>query len=684
MKKKIIVVNQRDTKDCGACSLQSIIRYYGGYVPLDRIREDTFTSKEGTSIYHLVKASKKYGLGAIAKEYNNKCLSHVTLPIIAYIKQKNGYTHFVCLYEYNDKYVTIMDPAKGIEKLEIDSFNDIFTGIVIEFSPSDHVIYLSKGKSIYYLLALIIKDNKSLCINILLASILIIFFTIINNFFMKVIFKYLFISDFDLIKILFYLFFIVIVFKLFFEYTRSYYINHLNKNIDVYIIKDFLYHLLNLPFKFIKNHNSGEILSRFNEIKSIKEILSEIVLSVFLDYFLALGVFIILFFINYKMSLYLIIIMIMYLLFIILENKYIYIRSKNNIDLQTSLNNRITDNINMLESIKNLNNIKYVFENLEELSCSYLYDNYTFTSIVNTSSLLKKLFIEINIFLINVLGFILVYKNKLLLIDLITFNSLVYYIINPVKSFPILLIKYNFIKASFNKIMELIDLEEENIITEENFIMGDIIYQNVSFSYDDYHLMFKNFNLGILKGSKIIIKGKSGCGKSTLCKMLCGINNPTQGKISINGKDIRDYNIYTLRKYITYVGQNEALYSDSIKNNILFFKEDNEMFDKVCQICLIDEIIDKKTFRYDEMIDNYSNNISGGEKQRIILARALLKNSHILILDEALSETDYYTERKILKNIINFFKDKTLIYITHKNQDNLFERIINLESKSEL
>ncbi|NMA51281.1 MAG: ATP-binding cassette domain-containing protein [Mollicutes bacterium] len=684
MRKKIIVVNQKDTKDCGPCCLQSIIRYHGGYVSIERIRDDAFTTTKGTSIYHLVEASKKYGLGAIAKKYLDKNISHTKLPVIAYIKNNNGYTHYVCVYGYNSKYVTIMDPAKGINKMEIDSFNDVFTGIVIEFSPTDHVIYLSKGSSIYSLITAIIKDNKKIFISVVLCSFLIIIFTIINNIFIKVIFKYLFVSDFNLIKILFYIFLINITFKIFYEYIRNYYINHLNKNIDIYIIRDFLSHLINLPFKTIKSHNSGEILSRFNEIKNIKDLFGEILISVFLDYFLAFSIFIILCFINYKMALLLVLIVIIYFIYTIIENKYLYERTKHNNNLQIKLNNRIIDNINMLESIKNLNNTQAVLNDIEQLSCNYLYDNYLFVNLVNTNMFLKKLFVEVGTYLISVFGFILIYKKQLSFVDFITFNNFSFYITYPIKTLPLILIKYNFIKTSFNKIMGFIDLEEENIVKDEKFVIGNILYKNVTFSYDNYHIMFKNFNLEILNGSKIMIKGKSGCGKSTLCKMLCGINVPCKGLISINGKNIRDYNIYTLRKHITYVGQNDKLYSDSIKNNILFYEKANDLFDIVCKICLIDEIVSKKTFRYEEIIDNYSQNISGGERQRIVLARALLRNRNILIIDEALSETDYITERRIIENIITHFKDKTLIYVTHKNQDNLFERIINLESNSEL
>ena len=181
-----------------------------------------------------------------------------------------------------------------------------------------------------------------------------------------------------------------------------------------------------------------------------------------------------------------------------------------------------------------------------------------------------------------------------------------------------------------------------------------------------------------------MIKGQSGKGKSTLCKLLNRSLELNNGSILIGEKNINDYSLKTIRNNIIYVGQKEFLYTDTIKNNIMFYNDDLEKFDKVCKICLIDEIVEKRKFRYDFGICNDSSNISGGEKQRIILARGLMNNFEVLILDEALSETDYEMEAKIIKNILKSYSDKTILYISHKKQDNLFERVIEIGGKNEL
>ena len=257
------------------------------------------------------------------------------------------------------------------------------------------------------------------------------------------------------------------------------------------------------------------------------------------------------------------------------------------------------------------------------------------------------------------------------------------YFVDPVKNIVELIPRYNFLRASFRKICDFVDLEEENLGNLDNFINGDICFRNVEFSYNDYSKIISNFSLTIKQGEKIMIKGESGCGKSTICQLLQRNYLPTKGSVCIKNKNILDYSLMTLRENIIYVGQKENLYTDTVKNNIIFHQLKNDDFDKICNICLINDIVEKKKFRYDFGIDNNFANISGGEKQRLVLARALLKGGKILILDEALSELDFYSEQKIITNIKREYPEKTLIYISHKKQDKLFDRVITMEKKYE-
>lgn len=685
MKNKIMIECQKDVKDCGACSLSSIIKYYGGYVPMEKIRIDTFTSIQGTSAYHILKAAEKYGFDAFVKKNESKNMSNVILPCIVHVIYKNGLTHFMCLYEIKGNNYVLMDPSKGKIKMTKSEFDELFSGVYIELYPKNKILLLDKSTTIYTFFTKIIATNKKLCINVLLCSIALTFFTISSGLYFKVINEIIENNYFENnIKIILFIFLILILLKIFFEYFKTYYENHINKNIDTSIFDNFITHIFNLPFNIISSRTTGEIITRVNELSSIKSLFSEMFISCFLDLFITFGTFCFLCFINIKLTIILCVFIIIYIIISLIVNPYIYKRIRRNIDYQTEFNNSLIENINMIYSIKNLNKTKDVLTSIEEKTSNLIYDNYDFSNIINMFYFIKNNLLEITIYVINTVGVYYVINHNMSFINLIIFNTLINYFIDPIKKILSYLPKIDFFRASFWKTRNFIDLETENLGVLEPFKLSDIFISNVSFSYNNYKMILNNFSLIIKKGEKIMIKGKSGNGKSTLCKLLNRSLELENGEIYIGDKNIKDYSLKTIRNNIVYVGQKEFLYTDTIKNNILFYNDDLEKFEKVCNICLINKIVSKKQFRYDFGICNDSSNISGGEKQRIILARALMNNFEILILDEALSETDYETEKTIIKNIIECFPEKTIIYVSHKKQDNLFERVVTVGGQDEL
>ena len=685
MKNKIVIECQKDVKDCGPCCLSSIIKFYGGYVPLEKIRIDTFASYEGVSAYHLLKAANKYGFDGFAKKTDNKELSNVILPAIVHVIYKNGLTHFMCLYEIKGNNYVLMDPSKGKIKMTKSNFDKIFSGVFIELFPKDKILLLEKGNNIYNLFFKIILNNKKLCINTLICSILLTAFTICSGFYYKVINEMLANNYYEnKIKLIIFLFLILMLFKLIFSYFKSYYENHINKNIDVSVYDNFITHLFYLPFNVVSSRKTGEIMTRINELSSIKNLFSEIFISCFLDLFLTFGSFCILCFINVRLTIILCIFMIVYILFSLLINPYLYKRIRKNIDYQTEFNSTLIENVEMMCSIKNLDKTKYVLNHIEEKNSNLIYDNYDFSRGINIINMIQNYILEFNQFIVTSVGIYFVLEGHNSLINLVTFNTIMSYFIEPIKRFVTIFPKFNFFRAAFGKVCDFIDIKQECLGKLENYKCGDIKINNVCFSYNDFNLILNNYSLIIKQNEKVMIKGKSGLGKSTLCKLINRSLELNSGSIFIGEKNIKDYSLKTIRNNITYIGQKEFLYTDTIKNNIMFYCDDVEKFDRVCKICLIDEIVKNRKFRYDFGVCNDSSNISGGEKQRIILARGLMNNFEVLILDEALSETDYKMESTIIKNILTNYPNKTILYVSHKKQDDLFDRVIEVGGKNEL
>ena len=313
----------------------------------------------------------------------------------------------------------------------------------------------------------------------------------------------------------------------------------------------------------------------------------------------------------------------------------------------------------------------------------YESNTFEFSKFINILETINSSIYNIGLFIITSYSIYLITQNKLTLIELITFNSLLNYQIDPIKEILSLLPKYYHIKLSYNKISEFLNITKEETKKETPFQNGNIVFNNISYSYNNYEDVIKNLSLSIKENTHYLVKGSSGTGKSTLFKMLNHNINDYQGNITIKDINIKDYSLTTLRQNILYVSQKEKIFSDTIYNNITLNKKiPITKLNTVLKITKVDEIINKKTLRLDTYLYDSGSNLSGGERQRIILARSILYNPKILILDESLSEIDKTTELEILSNIDKYLLNTTIIYISHSNT-NYFNNIINLENLNE-
>lgn len=675
------IVRQQDEKDCGVCSLLSIIRYYKGNVPLEQLRLDARTNNEGTTALNLVLASQKYGFDAVGMKVEN--LNDIKrLPAIAHLNLKKGYSHYVVIEKVTKDKIILMDPAKGKVVKFLWEFQKEWSGVVLIFYPKQKIMVLKNDVTLFTIFKKVFISEKNLIKIIVLVSFLLTIFTIALGYYFQM-FNSLYLNKYPInyLKVLVLVFAIFTCFKLFLTYYRSYLENHLNKNIDCLITSDFLKHLFNLPLNVITSRKSGEILSRVNELTSIKGLITEIFITYTLDFLIVVITTFLLIRISSKLFLILFLTTIFYLFVGIITKKSIFEKAYQNISIESEFNNTVLENIKMINSIKNLDAIDGTLNKIERKLTHYLYDTYKVNTILNKINIFKVSCYEIGFFLINTFGFYFVYKGIINMIDLITFNALLNLYFEPLKNIVDSIPKYSFMKASITKINDFLGVRAE-ILGEEASTDGyDISINNLNYSYNKYQNVLKSVNLNIKEGEFVLLQGASGSGKSTLCSILNKYITDYTGDILFGTMNYKDLSIKTIRDNIVYVGQNENIFTGSIKENITFGNKVSDLnFDKICKICKVDDVANKKTFRYESLIGSDEGNISGGEKQRIILARAVLKDFNVLILDEALSEVDIKLELEILKSIRENYKDKTIIYISHKKYSNIFDKVINMEA----
>lgn len=675
-------IKQEGIRDCGAASLQMIIKYYHGFINLESLRNITKTTKEGTNAYNLICAANKIGFSAkgVKCELNDIKKNNIILPCIANIIVDKSYLHFIVIYEINFKknYLIIGDPADKIKRVSFDYFQQVFNNVLIFLIPTKK-IPIEKNINIYSFIFNVIKNHKFLLKQLLSISVFITIFSIANSFYMQYMIEEINNYSKSNIFMVFYIFFSIGILKLISDYFRNKILIYLNQKLDLHLIVDNFFKIIKLPYHYYQNRTTGEIVSRFNDLSSVRDIISKFFLAIFIDMPLTIIALIIMFVISHTLFIISLCMLFIYIIIIVLfKNKYHTLIN----DVQkakSDVNSYMVESLHAFETVKGIHIENEVNDKFEKKYVNLLKHIFNYQNFYFFIHFLKEFVNSFGFLIIIIIGSIQVINNNISLGNLITFNALLTFFLEPIRNIIDLDSNINEAKNALLRILELIELKKDKGIIDKS-IKGSIEFRKLTYSYDNKNNILKNINLKIEQGSKIVVVGKSGSGKSTLFKLLMKYHNINMGKIFIDNVDINNYKKNSLNN-ILYLSQNEILFTDSIYNNINIDNNDYNVFLNVCEKCYVDEIISKGNLGYNMMIEENGFNISGGERQRIILARTLLKPFNILIIDEGTNQIDVNLERKILKNIFKLHKTKTIIFITHRLDNiDLFDKLIELEN----
>ena len=351
---------------------------------------------------------------------------------------------------------------------------------------------------------------------------------------------------------------------------------------------------------------------------------------------------------------------------------------------EEKMNSYLIESLTSVETLKGLHIENNILSKFKLKYKNYLNSYYKMSLFNEFSSFFKNNINNILLLVIYGFGTILVINNKLTVAELFIYQGMLNYFLTGISNLINIELEYASYKSALDRIHDMHTIKQEvfdggKYLNISN-LDGNIEYNNLNYSYSSTNL-FNNLNLTINNNDKVLISGSSGSGKSTLIKMLMRYVEVPFNKIKINNIDINHYHLDTLRNNITYVTNSEFLFSDTLYNNILLNRKySKEDVYKVGEIVLLDEIVSKDNLGYNRLVEENGFNFSGGERQRIVLARTLLKDSDIYIFDEALSQIDIERERKILKNLFKYLKNKTVIIISHRfNNSDLFNRVVKLE-----
>lgn len=678
-------VKQNGFRDCAAACLLSIIRYYGGNASKEELNYIIKTDKYGTNAYNFIEGAKTIGFdGYGLKKTYEEILRYDNLPVIAHTKVNNMY-HYVVIYEINKKYIKIMDPACGLKKVTYNYFKEIYLGTILFLYPVKEIPKLKSRNKLFNFIINNFLLYKNKIIKLILLSLIITILSIIINTYLKIYIDYVLVNYTNRLLISISICFIVVIFlKNIFENIRSKLLINIKLIVSKSVTNMSFNHIMNLPYHHIKNKPTGEISSRLYDLENFKDLVSTIMLNIFVNIFLVVVSMVLLIILNKSLFLISIIVILLYSI-VVFFYSIIFKNEINDLQIDEGIySSKLVESLNGYETIKNLNLINETVDNVNRSYNSYLNKYKRFEYSFSNEKMLKELISDLEMIIVPILGILFVRKNLITIGDVIMFASLVLFFTEPIKELLNLIPSIKYASNSYERINDLLMIEKENTNNEnKKMIDGDISILNLSYSYNNTTNILKGINLNIKKGEKILIHGKSGIGKSTLIKILLKYFESYNGDIKINNINIKDIDNDIIRNSFTYISQNEILLSDTIKNNIILNRNiSDKEYNKTIKICKVDKIIDNKPLRNNFLIEEDGFNLSGGERQKIILARGLLKKFNILILDEALSEVGFEEEIEIIKEIFKKYKSNTIIYISHKKEIiNFFENKYLIEQK---
>ena len=673
-------VLQDDLKDCGVCSLLSIIKYYNGNISKEYLRELTKTTKEGVSALNILRASREIGFESYGIKGKIKSLNGPVLPAIAHVIIDGKYPHFVVIYkiDHKKKQLLIMDPAIGFTNYNIIDFNKISTGYYLIMKPKQVIPKYVHNINYSERIKELIKTYKKVFFTIIVMSILYTLINIIESYQFKLLFDESLNTE---LKKIFIVLLIFIFFKCLFSYLRNSLINLFNIILDKSLIKDSFYHIINLPYLYYRNHTNGDLINRINDLGNAKDLISNLFVSIFVDLSLAIIVLIMMINVNLKLSLITFTSLGLYSLVVFINEKNIKKMIRTNYQESALVNNHLIESLSSFETIKNLSLQKYIYRKFIVIYDSYNNNLKRLMNSLNKEEIIKNIFLSLGNLLVIYIGVKLIHNSHLSISSLITYIALSNYLIDPVRNILSLHFKYQNYKESFSRIKEIYNIPKENLKNNIDYLKGCIEVNNVTYSYNGIDNIINNLSFEIKEGEKVLIYGKSGSGKSTIIKLLIKyLDNNYEGLIKVGGYDLKNLDLMSLRNNICYISQNEYLYSDSIYENITLGKKIkyHEFLDLTDNL-YINEIIKNSSVGYNYVIENNGENISGGERKRIIIARSVLMKANIYIYDESFSELDIEKERNILNYLFNLYPDKTFIIISHRFSNiDLFNKKIEI------
>lgn len=456
-------------------------------------------------------------------------------------------------------------------------------------------------------------------------------------------------------------------------YLVNYYGHLMSAKIENDMRRDLFEHLQQMSFKYFDNAKTGQLLSRLtSDIAEIGELSFRGPNDIIVCCITMIGTIGILFLMNVYLGILIAVLLIAKTLHTMYVNKKMKAAFRENRVKSGEITARAEESLGGIRLVKAFAQEEYELARFMEKSLDFLETRRRSYKILAYFSGSVNFFTNITNLLILACGGLLIAKDKLSLSDFVAFLLYVNLFMKPLLRLTVFTEMYQRGMAGFQRFYEIMEMKPEIINQKDTVvckkIRGEIEFDNLVFGYSDQKKVIKGFNLKIAPGQTVAFVGETGAGKTTIASLLLRFYDPLSGRILVDGIDIRQYKQQELRRNIGIVQQDVFLFSDSVTHNIAYAKPEAEQseVENAARLAAADKFIEELPNKYATEIGERGVKLSGGQKQRLAIARVFLKNPPIVILDEATSSLDNYTEKLIQESLDKLAENRTTLIIAHR------------------
>lgn len=683
------VTKQPDAMDCGPACLSMISEHYGKRYTLEYLRRNCSIGRDGVSLLGISRAAENIGFKTVGGRITfDKLTEKAVLPCIVHWKQD----HFVVMYEIkkskrNGYEVYIADPGKGRIRYSKEEFCDSWIstrtggeekGVVLLFEPTP-AFYEKEGDAIKkenrlkFLWKYLLKYKRfftQLVLGLFIGSILQLIFPFLTQAIVDTGIQG---KDIGFVWLILIAQTMLLFSRTAIDFIRRKILLHISTRINISLISDFFIKLMKLPMKFFDTKLTGDLLQRIEDHRRIENFLTVQTLNLLFSLFSFVIFGIVLFIYNVSIFLVFLAGSILYGLWILVFLKKRRILDYKYFEQQGINRNVVYQLITGMQEIKLQGCEQRKRWEWEDVQADLFDVNMQSLSLQQNQEAGSVLINELKNILITVLAATAVISGNLTLGMMLAIQYIIGQLNSPVEQMMNFIYQWQDVSISLDRMNEIHtqkNEEDENRTVVELSENRSVKIENLCFKYDgarpDYVL--NNINLDIPQGKVTAIVGASGSGKTTLIKLLLGYYAPNEGIIEIGKQDLEQFGLAWWRTQCGAVMQEGYLFSDTIARNIAPADDDVdlELLRYAAQVANIADYVEALPLGYNTQIGQDGQGVSQGQRQRILIARAVYKNPQFIFLDEATNALDANNEKAIVENLAEFYRDKTVVVVAHR------------------